>query len=451
MFCWDKLRDYQLEDAKFLASLICGGCFNEQRTGKTPTSLAVAELIDAHKVLILCPASALYAWKEAYTDWRNEPCVVCDGTVKQRTKIIQDWTHGLVISYDTLKQTLRQPGHVTSILNSNPEMLIVDEGHRTRNPRTALSSAVFSLLSIPRRYVLTGTPNLGRNEDLWSLLHIIDPKRWSSYWAFIKAHFLTVRQTNPSGQTYIDIIGLKAPSKKYLQQELAAISTLRKRKDVMPWLPEKDYQVIKLPPTPAQLKYLKELNKYFETEHITTVGILDRLIRYRQICLAPALLELKGSSPKMDWLHNYLSDYPDRPTIIFSKFTSFIHLFCKTHEGVGVIVGATPKKERAEIVQRFQAGELNQIFLNIDAGKESLTLDRAEVMIFTDQYPPIGDIEQAEDRFVSTTQDRADKPHTIYTLVMKGTYDEDIQRLLKARKSETDIINNYKQYLERSK
>lgn len=78
------------------------------------------------------------------------------------------------------------------------------------------------------------------------------------------------------------------------------------------------------------------------------------------------------------------------------------------------------------------------------AGKEGLTLDRAEEIIFADLYPPIGNIEQAEDRFVATSKDKADKPHTIYNLVIADTFDEDMLKLLQQRKTETDIINCFK-------
>lgn len=98
-------------------------------------------------------------------------------------------------------------------------------------------------------------------------------------------------------------------------------------------------------------------------------------------------------------------------------------------------------------VNEFQSGRCNLLLINIDAGKEGLTLDRAEVTIFTDKYPPIGDIEQAEDRFIATSEDKADKPHTIIELCMKGTYDEQLYDLLKKRKSETDVINDFKKYL----
>ena len=220
----------------------------------------------------------------------------------------------------------------------------------------------------------------------------------------------------------------------------------------MPWLPEKEYQKILLPATKEQQKYLTELQNYFETEDVVTQGILDRLIRYRQICLHPALLNLKGKSPKLDWIKDYLTDYPERPTIVFSKFTSFIHILDedlnKSNIKHAIIVGATSAEDRYKAVNDFQTGKNNFLILNIDAGKENLTLDRAEACIFTDKFPPVGDLEQAEARFVATTKDRADKLHIIYELIIQGTYDEQLYELIEKRAAAVDAINNFKSYMK---
>ena len=48
-----ELRNYQAIDAMFLSQTTSSGCFNEQRTGKTPTALAVIKLRKVKKVLIL--------------------------------------------------------------------------------------------------------------------------------------------------------------------------------------------------------------------------------------------------------------------------------------------------------------------------------------------------------------------------------------------------------------
>lgn len=85
--------------------------------------------------------------------------------------------------------------------------------------------------------------------------------------------------------------------------------------------------------------------------------------------------------------------------------------------------------------------------MQIDTCKEAITLDTAEAVIFTDKYPPAVDIAQAEDRFVSTSEGKANKPHIIYDLIMKDTYDEEIYKMVEKRFKEIDVINNYQKYL----
>ena len=131
----------------------------------------------------------------------------------------------------------------------------------------------------------------------------------------------------------------------------------------MQWLPDKDYTDVHLPATKAQLKYLEELNTYFETEHLVTQTVLDRLLRERQICVAPEIVGLKGESPKLDWVVQYIEDYPEKPLIIFSKFVSAIHILETMLEKkkikTGVITGSVHPKTRAELMQQFQEGKLN--------------------------------------------------------------------------------------------
>ncbi|NCB02683.1 MAG: hypothetical protein EOM67_11030, partial [Spirochaetia bacterium] len=243
--------------------------------------------------------------------------------------------------------------------------------------------------------------------------------------------------------------GIKEECKEKFASILAEFSTVRKRKDVMPWLPEKDYCPIRLQLTPKQKNYLQQLETWFEIEgtDIVTTGILDRLIRYRQICLAPELLGLKGGSPKTDYILQYIQDYPDESIIIFSSFTQYIKILQKKIPTARMIIGETPIPKRAEYCKAFQEGKIKILLINIQAGKEALTLDKATTTIFTDKFPPIGDITQAEDRFVATRPDIADKEHKIVELMMANSYDEMIYDLLAKRYSETDVINNYKNYI----
>ena len=457
----NKLRPYQLEDLKKLQTKKAMGCFNEQRTGKTPTSLVTLNDEGYKKILIVTVSSAIYQWQKEFITWTGRPCIVVNGTREKRIKQIEEWTDGLVISYDSLKEivprikdrvtreeTKGREGHIEQILAKNPEAVIIDEAHKIKNPKSAIAQSIFKLSVIEKKLALTGTPAPNKPYEIWSILHFLYPDRFSSYWTFINEYFNTKRQ-NLRGHTFIDIMDFKPGKKLKLQTILGYISTNRKRKEVMPWLPTKDYEKIKLEPTKEQLKYLKELDKYFETENIIVEGVLDRLTRERQICLHPGLLELKGKSPKLEWLKQYVKDYPEKPIIIFSKFTSFLKILEKElpEESFYSIIGSTGVKQREEYKNAFQNGERNILLIQIDVGKEALTLDRAEAIIFCDKYPPAADIAQAEDRFIATTKERADKPHTIIELMLKDTYDEHLYKLVAQRKSDTDVINDYKKYI----
>lgn len=438
------LRPYQKEDALLLSKLKAAACFNEQRTGKTPTALGIFYYKKIQKFLIVCPASAMFSWHKECQNWLKKTPKVAAGTPSAKQKAIDDWTEILIISYDTLKR----PEYLSKIIKHKPEGIILDEAHRIRNRQTQQAKACFKLTYlIPHKLVLTGTPAPGSPEDIWSLLHFLFPKKYTSYHRWIHQNCIIIPIHTPSGHTVDKIIGLKSDAKQPLTNEIATFATSRKRVEVMPWLPDKDKQIITLPTTEKQEKYLKELSETFETGDIVTQGILDRFIRYRQICLAPELLHLKGSSPKIDWIMDYIKDYENESIIIFSNFTQFLKLLKNRIPNAKLIIGETPVKKRFEICRDFQNTKTRVLLINIKAGKEALTLDQADTTIFTDKYPPIGDIEQAEDRFVATQIEKATKPHKIIDLVMSNTYDEHIVKMLQQRKNEVDIINDFKKYL----
>jgi SNF2 family DNA or RNA helicase len=160
----DNLRPYQQEDMMKLKTKKAMGCFNEQRTGKTPTSLVTLDSEGHKKILVVTVASAIYQWKEEFERWTCRPCVVVNGTKTQREKQIDSWTDGLVISYDSLKEikpkikdkitmeeTKGREGHITQILSKNPDAVIIDEAHKIKNPKSAVAKSIFKLSVIERK------------------------------------------------------------------------------------------------------------------------------------------------------------------------------------------------------------------------------------------------------------------------------------------------------------
>ena len=129
-----ELRQYQKEDLEKLLTHNAMGCFNEQRTGKTPTAISVMEARNVNKLVIVTTASSVYQWKQEYETWTNKQAIILHGTKQQKFKALATWTDGAVItSYDSFKTTKRSDGLVDKILKKNPQGIIADEAHKIKN------------------------------------------------------------------------------------------------------------------------------------------------------------------------------------------------------------------------------------------------------------------------------------------------------------------------------
>ena len=423
------------------------GVFNEQRTGKTPTSLRAMQAKGVQRLLIVCPASLMYAWKEACTTWIARESVVIDSAKAfNETVILYEEPVAFIINYENLRDTKVSKGAWEKMLKKyKPDGLIVDEAHRCKDRKSANFTAISKFRNVEYRLYLTGTPAPNKPWDIWAILHLIRPRNYTSYWGFIHDFFIE-EAIYVDGREIPQPARFKPGMEEFLQRSLDTISIMRKRKEVMQWLPKEELPtVIKLPCTTLQQKYIKQLEDTFETEHINTQSILEQLIRIRQICSAPAILNLKGDSPKLNWVMQYLKDYPEKSVIIFSNSKKLVML---AHSCIGgsVITGEVSPKDRQQHIVSFQNGTTRVLILQTQAGKEGLTLDRADVTIFLDTYPPAADYLQAKDRMIPTTPEKV-KPQEIIHLMMKDTYDEHLYQLVAKNISDTDVINDYIKYL----
>lgn len=408
------------------------------------------------RILIIATASMTFKWQEEAHTWTDRKAYVYEGAPNHRQYILNmflsDPTSILVISYGLVKSTKSYDGLMHQLKKIKIDGLIVDEVHRAVSRKTANFKAVRGLVNIPHRYYLTGTPAPNHPSQVWAILTMINPKEYSSYWRFAEEFFKMedVRLPYTAAVSNLQQAGafIEGKDDEYVNV-LAKHSIMRKRRDVMPWLPvDEPHTKIRLPLNASQIKYITSMERYFEAEHVIAQGILDQLLRYRQICLAPELLELRGKSPKIEWLDSYIKDYPDKSIIIFSRFTQFIKLIQKKIPQLGVLVGEVTASARNELIKDFQSGKLKVLAIQVDAGKEGITLDTADTLIFTDIYPPASDILQAKDRIVATSPER-NKPKEIIELMMADSYDEELYKITQDRIDATDIANNYINYVGR--
>lgn len=445
-----RLRPYQLEDVLLMANRAVGLILSDPRTGKTPTAISIFSAKDVTKYIVVCPASITMQWQEEIESWSDNAAWVAKGTKAKRLKLYKEWEQGvIVISYETLRLDY------DIILKENKDIqgIILDEAHKIKNPKTLTFFSVLKMSKIKHKLVLTGTLAPNRAHETFGVFHFAYPKIFTSYWRFVYYYFNTETQElrlfkygKPVTETYESILSLK--HERELQEFLGRVAIRRTQAEVMPWLPEKDYVRIRLEPTKDQKKYIEEMMKYYETEHVIVENVLTQLLRVRQICMAPELLELKGKSPKIEWIKQFIKDFDEESIVIFSYFTSFLKLLSLALGGVPMIAGHVSTEERNRLKKSFQEGTIKVLLVNIVAGKEGLTLDKAGIAIFCDNYPPASNITQAENRITATREELAGKDNKIYQLMMADTYDERLYELVANNIQEIDIVNDFKKYLE---
>ncbi len=439
-----ELREYQKEDVAKMLQMDCIGNFSEQRTGKTPTTCASLAQRGIKHVLIVCPASLMYVWKDAWETWTGNNAYVMKST-GDSLGILYDTA--LIVNFEKLRGTKSNDTVAERILHWKPEAVVVDEAHRMKDRKSLTALRLNYFKKVPIRIALTGTPATNRPWDVWSILNWLFPDEYKSYWQFVNEYF-EEEVIWVAGTPHRQPARFKRGMEQILQKKLDAKCVQHKRKDVMTWLPDEEEPTrVMLPPNPEQLKAIDNLINYFEYKDIVTQTVLDNLIRVRQICAAPEILGLKAKSPKIEWLQQYLKDYPEKQVLVFSNSKKFLRLISdKLTEAHDMICGDISPKMRQMIVQDFQNGKFNVLLCQTQACKEGLTLDAADVSIFLDVYPPSADYLQAKDRMIATSPERV-KPKELIHVMMKDTYDVQTYNLVKRNADETAIINDYKNYI----
>lgn len=440
----DKLRPYQRQDVQYLTQIPSAAILNQPRTGKTPTLIETIKAKGTKRNIIVTPASLQNNWIRELKTWHPEAAIYSGQKAIIKAQEHQTDVYYLVISKDTLKR----------IVNDFPaiDTLTVDEAHYLRNRATAQSKAVISLgKRAKHRYALTGTPTVKHPADIFGILTFLYPDKFSSYWQFVERYFQI--HDNGFGKTLGAPIAHRADELKDL---IDAISTQRLRKDVMQWLPNKQRHKHIITLDSKQNKVYKSMLDDFFTQdedgrELDTQNVLTQLLRLRQITLDPALVGLNAPSAKteaiLDIIENNVYTDTNEPVIVMSMFTSYLNLLKpKIHaigKRVGMITGQMTNKEKDDTAQAFQRGEIDVLLCNIISAGTGFTLDKGEVIIFTDKAWNPSDNEQAEDRVTPTKEENVHS-HTIISLVCENTIDEHIESTLDKKENLTSIINQCK-------
>ena len=213
----------------------------------------------------------------------------------------------------------------------------------------------------------------------------------------------------------------------------------RMKSDVLKELPPKTENVYRIELEEEQRKlYLAAVvdarEKLKAAKPEDKMAVFAVLMRLREICCDPRLIadNWEGGSAKLDACVELVSSAVEggHRILLFSQFTSMLELLAKRLDAEGIshftLQGSTPKPVRAELVRRFNGGEVSVFLISLRAGGTGLNLTAADVVIHYDPWWNLAAQNQATDRAHRMGQQAS--VH-VYKLIAKDTIEEKILEL----------------------
>ncbi|MCC5807895.1 MAG: DEAD/DEAH box helicase [Opitutales bacterium] len=428
-------RDYQIDGYNWLAFLYLhrfGACLaDDMGLGKTLQAILLMAAVKegrlpahpggaGHPHLVVVPASLVFNWTAEIR--RFAPALEVHECVGSDRSHDYGGADVVVTTYDLVRRDLPR------IEKSKFHLLILDEAQAVKNPKAARTRAV-GKVKAAFRICLTGTPVENHVGELQTILHLALPGLFDGIPPDLRRGQAFTAQILDRSRPFI----------------------LRRTKEaVLTQLPPKTESVVTLELTPAQRAFYMreakavrgEIEDAFSGMPAANAGVvaLAALMRLRQICVSPALLNsaLSGESPKFQYLRETLEELREEghSALVFSQFVKALNLMEAPLRRAGLDVlrldGGTPVKERKRLVQTFQEDDRPKVFLiSLKAGGVGLNLTRATYVFHVDPWWNPAVENQASDRAHRIGQTQK---VFIQRLIMRHTVEEKIQEL-KERKS----------------
>jgi non-specific serine/threonine protein kinase len=441
------LRDYQKAGfnwLNFLEDFGWGGILaDDMGLGKTLQAITFIQHIVNQNPnstnLVAVPKSLVFNWiKEIEKFAPNLNALAYYGPLRHQYKNELEKYQVIIATYGSVRSD------ITELREINFNYVILDESQAVKNPDALVSKAV-KLLKAKNRICMTGTPIENNTFDLYSQIDFLNPGMLGSVDYFKKDY------ANPIDRD-------KDENAVHRLRKLVYPFILRRTKEeVAKELPEKVETVIYCEMGAHQRKvydafkdrYRDFIMGKIDDEGLGNAGmyILEGLMKLRQICNSPALLNEKDDfgkeSVKLEELIPRIAEDSGRHKIlVFSQFLGMLDLIKKELDKLHIkyeyLDGQT--KDRMDRVDNFQNNEDCRVFLmSLKAGGVGLNLTAADYVYLIDPWWNPAVEAQAIDRAHRIGQERS---VFAYKMICKDTIEEKILQLQERKKAVAkDLIN----------
>jgi superfamily II DNA or RNA helicase len=430
-----ELRHYQQEGLgwlQFLRKFRLGGILaDDMGLGKTVQTLAhVALEFESGRltrpVLIVAPVSALGNWQHELARFTPSLSVHTWHGAQRRKSIARLGSAQVVL---TAYPLLLIDSEVLQAREFS--LVILDEAQIIKNPEAKVSQMARALRA-QQRLCLSGTPVENHLGELWSLFDFLQPGLLGSERHF-QRHYRTPIEKNRD-----------RARAQALSARLAPFLLRRTKDTVAKELPPKVEMIETITLDERQRDFYdgirlamhRRLQEVIREQGLarSQITILDALLKLRQVCCDPRLLNMEDArdipSAKLEWVSTVLPELvaEGRRILLFSQFTSMLRLLETVVAGLGIpyclLTGET--QDRTVVVQRFQSGAVPLFLISLKAGGTALNLTAADTVIHYDPWWNPAAEAQATDRAHRIGQTQS---VFVYKLITQDTVEERMLQL----------------------
>ncbi|KAJ7407414.1 DNA annealing helicase and endonuclease ZRANB3 [Willisornis vidua] len=436
---------------------------DEMGLGKTIQAIAISYYYkNEWPLLIVVPSSLRYPWVDEMEKWIPELSPDDISIIQNKTDVRGISTSKVtILGYGLLTSDAR--ALIDTLYRQNFKVVVIDESHYMKSRNATRSKILLPIVQKALRAVLlTGTPALGRPEELFMQIEALFPRRfgtWSEYakkYCNARVRCLWTLVGKVSSKLFVEVfaaISVGSPvlrlegggcykdshknKKGYEQKMLVSATSVPFPGCCASTSPDS------LNATFAEWeKLMRNPNSDAPESHFSQVmNLLTHLYKETAIAKAGAVkdyIKMMLENDKLKFLvfAHHLSMLQACTEAVIESKVRYVR-----------IDGSVPSAERIHLVHQFQKDpETRVAILSIQAAGQGLTFTAATHVVFAELYWDPGHIVQAEDRAHRIGQGSS---VNIHFLVARGTMDTLLWAMLNRKAKVTgSTLNGRKEKMQ---